>query len=589
VTRDGIGRGLRRVRRVVGRCVGGFLPEPLSVRSTLATAIISAVALVGFGATLPGLVVGLVLAAAVWYMDTVEALTSTASALAMHARLSISYISWLCVGLAGLYANRTTHLVWLEWVCMGVLAITGWLISAQPGFLGVKPLAGTANLKHNPQHRRPPRVQIKELLQIIWAAVGITGVLATISIPATPWATLSVTVVTTATVVWAVGAAWLYADNARWRSVRELRKMKPRAVIPHDRVGTYQPEAWYPYLNEIGVPYYLIASTEKIMNRLAKSTSVPIVVPSRYTSDEVRALVPNTVRVAYYTHNSQENLPVLKDDRISHIFIHHGDGDKYASRNKRSASYDYLFVAGQGAIDRYADHGVHIPREKFRIIGRPQTSRITVDHTPIGEKSSPAILYAPTWYGASESANYSSLPMGHKIISSLLRRDLSIIFRPHPRSIGSKRHQKYIDQIEEMLRSDQEASGRPHLWGATTEGELSMIAQVNASDAMISDVSAMVTDYLQSGKPYTMVSVRWQAEEFRKKFPTSRSAYVIDDNPGSIDAALDAMLGDDPLADCRRQRRSYYLGGFEGRESVDRFVEESKKLMRNNNTQRALA
>jgi hypothetical protein len=55
---------------------------------------------------------------------------------------------------------------------------------------------------------------------------------------------------------------------------------------------------------------------------------------------------------------------------------------------------------------------------------------------------------------------------------------------------------------------------------------------------------------------------------------------VIDQTDGSIDTALDAMLGDDPLAEYRGQRRAYYLGGYEGRESVDRFIEESRKLIR---------
>lgn len=105
--------------------INGSLPEPLSVRTMLAAAIAAAVVLSGFGHTLPGLVIGLLLAAAVWYIETVETLTSDACALARESRLSISYIGGLCVGFLTLYARRTDDLVWLEWTCLGVLANAG--------------------------------------------------------------------------------------------------------------------------------------------------------------------------------------------------------------------------------------------------------------------------------------------------------------------------------------------------------------------------------------------------------------------------------------------------------------------------------
>jgi hypothetical protein len=40
------------------------------------------------------------------------------------------------------------------------------------------------------------------------------------------------------------------------------------------------------------------------------------------------------------------------------------------------AIYDLIFTAGQAGIDRYARHGVSIPAEKFRIVGRPQVELI---------------------------------------------------------------------------------------------------------------------------------------------------------------------------------------------------------------------
>jgi hypothetical protein len=579
MSNKGVSRRLRRVRRVVGWCIGGFLPEPLSVRSTLATAIIAAIVLVGFGNTLPGFIVGLILAAAVWYMDMTEALTSKASALAMHSRLSISYISWLCIAFAGLYANPSGHLVWLEWVCMGVLAISGWLISAQPGFLDVKPLAGTANLKHNPQRHRPPQIQVTQLLRIVWAAVGVAGVLAAIAIPLTPWATLAVTAATTAIVVWAVGSAWLYAEHARWGVIREMTKIRPTFMMPWESNMPYQVIMWEQYLKQLGEPYLIITRRSSTIEALGQSTTAPIVCPAEPSQAEANALTPSSVQAIFCVYNGDFNDLFFKPG-ISSVWLHHGDGDKADSARKRSGRYDYLFVAGEAAIDRYKKRNINISDQQFCIIGRPQTSAINVDHISIANKDTPKVLYAPTHQGRNEKNNYSSLAAGPKIVSALIRRGVIVLFRPHPASLKSASHRVYVDKIKDLLNQDHQKSGTPHVWGEKAEGEMRLVENINASDAMIADVSGVVTDYMQSGKPFSMVSTQMPAEQFRQEFPTSRSAYVIDESPGSIDAALEAMLRNDPLAEYRWQRRSYYLGGFEGRESVDRFIQVSRRLIR---------
>jgi hypothetical protein len=62
------------------------------------------------------------------------------------------------------------------------------------------------------------------------------------------------------------------------------------------------------------------------------------------------------------------------------------------------------------------------------------------------------------------------------------------------------------------------------------------------------------------------------------RFPTSRSAYVIEWDLSTLDEALDAMLGDDPLAPTRVERREYYLGGYENGESARAFVRYLQSL-----------
>ena len=57
-----------------------------------------------------------------------------------------------------------------------------------------------------------------------------------------------------------------------------------------------------------------------------------------------------------------------------------------------------------------------------------------------------------------------------------------------------------------VLEADRARTGRAHQWGRAAEMEMSIEDCFNASDAMIADVSAVVTDYLQSNKPFGIVS-----------------------------------------------------------------------------------
>ena len=97
------------------------------------------------------------------------------------------------------------------------------------------------------------------------------------------------------------------------------------------------------------------------------------------------------------------------------------------------AIYDLIFAAGQAGIDRYARHGVTIPAEKFRIVGRPQVELITsgtrADRRP---RRSPPCCTRPTWQGPFADSRVYSLPVGRQIVEALLARGARVIFRAHP-------------------------------------------------------------------------------------------------------------------------------------------------------------
>jgi CDP-glycerol glycerophosphotransferase (TagB/SpsB family) len=159
----------------------------------------------------------------------------------------------------------------------------------------------------------------------------------------------------------------------------------------------------------------------------------------------------------------------------------------------------------------------------------------------------------------------------------LLARNATVIFRPHPANRKLPEAAAAIAAIEELLRADADAASRRRRWGeAASEPTLPELA--NAADAMVADVSAVVTDFMQSLKPFAMVATGNKTDTFRARFPSSRSAYVIEWDLSTLEDALDAMLGDDPLAPIRVERRDYYLGGYENGESARAFVRYLQSL-----------
>ena len=56
---------------------------------------------------------------------------------------------------------------------------------------------------------------------------------------------------------------------------------------------------------------------------------------------------------------------------------------------------------------------------------------------------------------------------------------------------------------------------------------------------MISDVSAVVSDYLHSDKPFAMVSVGRTPEQLVRDAPAARAAYVIEDDLANLEPVLD--------------------------------------------------
>ncbi|MCN9239486.1 hypothetical protein NGF19_01585 [Streptomyces sp. RY43-2] len=85
----------------------------------------------------------------------------------------------------------------------------------------------------------------------------------------------------------------------------------------------------------------------------------------------------------------------------------------------------------------------------------------------------------------------------------------------------------------------------------------------NVSDAMVSDISSVVSDFIASGKPYAVTdSAELGVEEFKRQNTAVRAAVILSNSARELDELLAAVRDPeaDPLAADRRELKRYLLG-----------------------------
>jgi hypothetical protein len=487
--------------------------------------------------------------------------------------IRLSAATMLCAGVACWYLANSSRLPFLVVAGLVVVLAALWWFCTTPSDADVVQLQAR-NLPGAPDEPvDPPRWPYG------WAGAAICGFLvlgflaATLALPSAVFAVLGALAAATLAVIGMQHARFSrYVQDV----LDKLRAYRPVLTMPYNGHAAFHIGLWAPYLERVGQPFTVVTTDALAFERVSERYTMPVIYAQKGDLRAIRAMLPKTVRAALYVYSRDNNDFMKVRPRMTHVWLH-GDSDKEGSFRRKSAAYDVLVVAGQAAIDRYAAHGIRIPSRKFKILGRPQVETIETATASISAVDNPVVLYAPTWYAADHKNNHSSLPIGAAIVSALLARKATVIFRPHPANRKLPQAAAAIGEIDELLRADSEATSRPHRWGvAASDPTFAELA--NAADAMVADVSGVVTDFMQSLKPFAMVATGDKTDIFRARCPSSVSAYVIEWDLSTLDDAVDAMLGDDPLAPTRVARREYYLGGYGNGESARAFVRYLQSL-----------
>lgn len=413
--------------------------------------------------------------------------------------------------------------------------------------------------------------------------VALLGLLAVVAVAAA--LTLPAVVALAASLLVAAGAGAVALDLARRRFrpnagvgqvARALRRHEPEFLLYFSAPpgSEYQVTMWLPYLERIGRPFLVLVREPEFVAPIAAATDAPVVYcPTLRAMDE--ALVPS-LRVAFYVNHGAKNSHCIRFTQLTHVQLHHGDSDKAPSANPVSGIFDRIFVAGPAAIDRYARAGVQIPAEKFVVVGRPQVESIEVRQEPTRGLTHPTVLYTPTWTGHHADADYCSLPVAEELLRRLLGRGATVILRAHPYTTQNPASARQLGRLTELLAADRARTGRQHVFGAAAR-ELSLTECVNRSDALVSDVSGVISDYLYSGKPYAVTDMGGEGDRFTERFPLAGSGYVLRRDMANVDAVLTALLDTDPLADARWATRRRYLGDFPAESYAEGFLSAARR------------
>lgn len=345
----------------------------------------------------------------------------------------------------------------------------------------------------------------------------------------------------------------------------------------------YQANMWLAPMEATGRRAVVLMRAADAFHQLADTRLPVICVPAGV---DFMNLDLGSLRVALYAANVGANIHLLREPGVKHVFVGHGDSDKAASVNPYSKVYDEVWVAGPAGRERYARAGVGVLDRDIVEVGRPQLAGV---HT-FGSGADDhlfTVLYAPTWEGWLDDDPYhtSLVLMGERIVSGLLSAgNLRVIYKPHPltgtRSPKAKAaHERIVARIRAAGGETDPASldGAAHL--VVTGRTPSLFDCFNVTDLLVSDVSSVVSDFVQSERPYVVANPAGLPEdEFRRQFPTARAAYLLSTDGGELAKILAVTRGgDDPMAEARRELKEYLLGPA-GSNPMDRFRDEIGRL-----------
>jgi hypothetical protein len=283
--------------------------------------------------------------------------------------------------------------------------------------------------------------------------------------------------------------------------------------------------------------------------------------------------IPGVKTVLYITEKISNLSYIKSNPDLVHVFANHGDSDKHSNANRLGTAYDYMMVADANAISRFVSAGIQMPIEKFLIVGgSPIEKVVSVDE---GKTNFINILYAPTWEGHGDAVNFSSMFNVAQKMKDFLQVEGNVRFQPHP-GLGQ--------------RSDDLKSLKEDLKLATADNPAKSKADnFNWSDAIVTDISGVLSEYLFTKKPLIVPVGNkddWKSVFFKK---TGLGEYVYAWRYNEVSLAdMLSSIASDPLREARISRRNKLYHGANSVKDLANLFENALEICNLSQEQKSL-
>lgn len=265
--------------------------------------------------------------------------------------------------------------------------------------------------------------------------------------------------------------------------------------------------------------------------------------PSVFLEDDFAlewlSLLPDLKTIIYPTDKNR-NFDLLRAfPNLVHVYAHHGDSVKHSSSNRLPAAYDFMLLSDEASTIQYIRGGIQLNTDRMLVMGNYVLPRLNVSNENCQFKS---LLYAPTFEGHSEGANFSSMAEITDHLIDWTKINGSFLFKPHD-GAGNRIHdlKKMVVLLHKLSRKSE----------ITDKSEM-----FNNSDFIISDVSGIISEYVYTNKPIIVPiskRVSWKYN-YIKASSIVKYCYLWNHDEITLPNFIKS-IEDDPLRTAREKRR----------------------------------
>jgi protein required for attachment to host cells len=334
----------------------------------------------------------------------------------------------------------------------------------------------------------------------------------------------------------------------------------------------YQIEQWMNVLTELHKvePIRIIVRNKNVHVKLRKISNIPVSYVN--TINQLLTFYEEShFKVILYVNNGMKNFQSLIYHRALHIHLNHGESEKSSMHSNQSKSYDYVYVVGDAAYDRYKRHIINRKRANYVKIGRPQFDYIGEVRKNFDRK---VILYAPTDESTHISMRYTSIErLGVDIVDIILANpNYQLVYRPHPSTGKNSQVVKEINS--EIIKKVQNAEN-----GCVEKG-LSAIDLLSVVDLAIFDNSSLIIDFLNFDNPMFATDMFLDEYHDITPFKMLDGCLMLDEkNIENLGKLIADELKTDTLKNRRTEIKKYYLGEYAKGESTQLFIQKVLEAM----------